>query len=79
VKIGQRSTIQELQPSREGNGSTRRWTREINGHLYSFTAVLMPSGERRYAVDVFNGYAGGPSWGCAWDRVHFVTVPAEQA
>lgn len=32
------------------SGTARVWGRTINGHQYSFTATLMPTGERRYRV-----------------------------
>lgn len=72
--FGPRSEIYEWPAQREGNGSSRLWSREINGTPYSFTAVLMPNGERRYVVSKFNGYVGGPKFACAWDQIHFITI-----
>jgi hypothetical protein len=63
---GPRSAVHESGPMQPGFGSSRTWTRELNGTLYSFNAVLMPDGERRYFVSRFNGYVGGPKFACAW-------------
>jgi hypothetical protein len=59
----------------ERYGMTRSWQRELGGKLYSFSAVIMPDGERRYFANRFNGYVGGPLFGCAWDRCFEATVP----
>jgi hypothetical protein len=56
-------------PEDPNHGESRIWRRVIQGKQYSFTAVTMPSGELRYFVSRFNGYAGGPRFACAWDRV----------
>jgi hypothetical protein len=80
---GPRSSITEHAPTREGNGSTRTWTRTLRGVPHSFTAVTMPNGERRYAVSRYNGYGddgteagrrSGMRFGCAWSVVAFWTV-----
>lgn len=57
-------------PEREVNGamfgSSRRWGRTILGQAYSFTAVLMPSGERRYfATKLREGK--DPRFGSSWE------------
>lgn len=73
--IGPRSTITEFESLRPGNGTSRSWTRTLNGVLHSFTAVRMPDGERRYFVKAYNGYcddgtpegrARGMRFDCAW-------------
>ncbi|HZZ17166.1 MAG TPA: hypothetical protein VFE08_14525 [Candidatus Sulfotelmatobacter sp.] len=56
-------------PGHELFGDSKRWTRTIRGKQYRFNAVLMPDGERRYFASVFNGYAGGPRFACAWTPV----------
>jgi hypothetical protein len=61
--------------SRPPFGMSRHWQRELGGKLYSFTAVIMPDGERRYVARRFNGYVGGPKFGCAWDQCFSVTIP----
>lgn len=65
-------------PSRPGNGLTRSWTKTISDVPYSFRAIIMPDGECRYVVYRFNGYIGGPAFACAWDQVHFITVPPKK-
>lgn len=75
--VGPRSKIMEYAALRPGHGTSRTWTRVIYGTLYSFTAVTMPNGERRYSVSKYNSYVGGTSYDCAWDRVHFITVPEQ--
>ena len=74
---GARSAITVSQPApwQEGSGTSRRWTRTIRGQLYSFTAVTMPSGERRYFSSRFNDYAGGPQFACAWSPCFEHTIP----
>jgi len=75
----------EPPPWAQGHGTCRRWSRTINGRPYSFNAVTMPNGERRYFVERYNGYLSGPdglptpgatAWGCAWSPAHewIVTV-----
>lgn len=59
----------EWPPNQSGHGTARRWRREIQGTWYTFTAVLMPDGERRYFANRFNGYAGGMNYACAWTPV----------
>jgi len=60
----------------QGCGTSRYWSRTIRGIQYSFTAVLMPNGERRYFARRFNGYAGGPRFACAWTPCFSYTVRA---
>lgn len=67
--MSERGKVTRHEPSRPGNGSSLTWQRTIQGKPYSFTAVLMPDGERRYFASVFNGYSGGPKFACAWTRV----------
>ena len=43
-----RSEITHHEPHQTGHGSSRTWQRTILGKQYSFNAVLMPNGERRY-------------------------------
>lgn len=50
-----RSQVTEYPPLHEGFGTSRKWSRMIQGRLYSFNAVLMPNGERRYFADRFDG------------------------
>lgn len=81
---GPRSEVVEHAPLREGNGSTRTWSRTLRGVPYRFTAVLMPNGERRYVVRRYNGHDDGTPEGvrtgmrfdCAWSPVAFWTVKA---
>ena len=51
----ERGPIFTDEPIFEDHGTSRRWMRVIRGRLYSFTAVLMPDGERRYFVNRFDG------------------------
>lgn len=83
--VGERSDIRVTMPDREGNGVGRRWGRVINGTPYAFTAVVMPSGERRYYAEKYNGYGddgtvdgrmSGMRFGCAWSPAHDITFPA---
>jgi hypothetical protein len=71
--MSERSKITEHAPHREGNGSSRTWQRTIQGVLYSFNAVTMPDGERRYFASRFNGYPGGAKFACAWDQAAEMT------
>jgi hypothetical protein len=66
---GERGTVHTTQPSQPGFGTSRTWSRQIAGTLYSFTVVTMPDGEVRWFASRFNGYVGGPSFACAWDQV----------
>jgi hypothetical protein len=68
-----RSQITEHAADRPGNGASRTWSRTIGGQAYSFTAVTMPSGERRYFASRFNGYPGGARFACAWDQAAEMT------
>ena len=70
-----RGKITERAPLQEGYGTSRRWTRVIRGIRYSFTAVLMPSGERRYAVTRLRP-GGDPRFAREWKSVAFWTVRA---
>jgi hypothetical protein len=83
-----RSEIYVTEPLREGNGTSRLWSRTIAGVAYSFTAVTMPDGERRYFVSRYNGYRDdGTEWGrtigmqfgCAWTPVHSIIVKPKTA
>jgi len=77
--VGPRSNVVMWEPDREGNGRMLMWSRELNGSLYSFTHVVMPDGEVRWFVKVFNGYCGGPSFACAWDQVRSWTIRPDAA
>lgn len=59
-----RSEVRSAGPFRPGNGSSRYWSRTIQGKLYSFTAVLMPDGERRYVASRLDGPDG--RYDCNW-------------
>jgi len=63
-----RTRIIDHEPMRDGNGSTRTWARTIAGQRYSFTAVLMPDGERRYFAKKLRA---GKDWrfGSSWQPV----------
>lgn len=75
--VGPRSAIYVTEPKRSGDGTSRSWTRTLSGKLYSFTAVLMPSGERRYSISRYDGPGDGrPMSAQYWRRLHFVTIPA---
>jgi hypothetical protein len=71
--MSERSKVTEQGPEHEGFGTSRSWSRTIQGIRYSFTAVTMPSGERRYFASRFNGYPGGARFACAWDRAAEMT------
>jgi hypothetical protein len=75
--MSERSKITEHAPYHAGDGTSRTWSRTIQGVLYSFTAVAMPSGERRYFASRFNGYSGGPRFACAWDQAAEMTFRAD--
>lgn len=67
-----RTAVTDHAPTREGNGSSRTWQRTIRGVHYSFTAVLMPNGERRYAASRLTG--ADARFACSWTRVGFWTT-----
>ena len=71
---GPRSPVTAHDAPKPHHGSSRTWQRVIGGRQYSFTAILMPSGERRYAASRLDGPDG--RFDCNWHRVLFVTVPA---
>jgi hypothetical protein len=64
--MNERSAVNEYPPLHAGNGTSRRWTRTIQGRLYSFTAVLMPNGERRYFAARFDGT--DKRFDCEWTK-----------
>lgn len=70
---GERSEVTEHYATRTGNGHSRSWGRTIGGKQYSFTAVLMPNGERRYAASRLDG--PDARFACYWHRVGAWTVP----
>jgi hypothetical protein len=85
---GSRGEIHTSLPDRPGNGTSRTWARTIGGARFTFTAVAMPDGERRYFVSRYNGYGdrgtpasreNGMRFGCAWSRVHAITIRPERA
>lgn len=57
--------------------SSRTWQRTISGRQYSFTAILMLSGERRYAAHVLRE-GQDPRFGCSWQPAGFWTLPAPE-
>ena len=70
-----RTAIATRGPNRPGNGTSRMWTRVILGKLYSFTAVIMPDGERRYFANRFDGTDS--RFDCEWTHdVLAWTIPA---
>ena len=76
-----RSQVTDHPALREGFGTSRTWQRTIRGKRYSFTAILMPSGERRYAASRLDVPSGlyedtAQQFACYWHRVGFWTVPA---
>lgn len=77
-----RSPVTHHEPLKPGFGSSRTWQRIIGGKRYSFTAILMPSGERRYAASRLDipDRAMNPEtcaqFACYWHRVGFWTVAA---
>lgn len=77
--VGPRSAVRVTEPNRPGNGTSRQWTRTLSGKRYGFTAVLMPSGERRYSVSRFDGPHGAPNFDYYWTRLHYIVVPAPAA
>lgn len=83
--LGERTPLRTTMPDRAGNGVSRRWSRTIGAHRYSFTVVNMPSGELRLFAEVYNGYGDngtpesreiGMRFGCAWTPVHSIILPA---
>lgn len=64
-----RGQVHTVAPSTPHHGTARMWRRTIRGTAYQFTVVNMPNGEVRWFVSRFNGYIGGPSFGCAWTPV----------
>jgi len=78
MNVGQRSEVRFHEAPKEGHGTYRTWSREIGENRYSFTAVLMPDGERRYSVSRYNG-TSVPSFDSAWTRVHFITCKGAQS
>lgn len=79
-----RSDIRVREPHRDGWGTSRAWTRVLGGKLYSFHAVTMPDGERRYAVSRWDGGGrpgepGHPNFACDWTPVFSYTVPVYRA
>jgi hypothetical protein len=68
--------ITTIAPIAPGNGSSRRWTRLIRGRRYSFTAILMPDGERRYSASRLDG--NDARFASAWTRVLWWTFPASK-
>jgi hypothetical protein len=63
---GARGPVRVHGPYMPGFGTSRQWSRTIAGQTYSFTLVTWPTGEIRWHVTRFNGYPGGPTFGCAW-------------
>lgn len=74
-----RSEVRVTPPGLPGNGTSRTWSRVLSGKRYSFCAILMPDGERRYSVQRFDGAPGSEGFGCDWTHLHFITVPAPVA
>ncbi|MFE7796980.1 hypothetical protein [Nocardia sp. NPDC057440] len=75
--FGPRGTITHQPAPMAGHGSTRSWTRRLNGKLFSFIAILMPNGERRYSVARYDGPARLLETGAFandWTRLHFIVV-----
>jgi hypothetical protein len=82
-----RSEVISHPAPKQGHGTSRTWQRTIAGKRYSFTAILMPSGERRYAASRLD-VPGKPGdfdvdaaarFDCYWHRVGFWTVPVALA
>lgn len=72
-KTEARSEIHFVSALQEGFGTSRRWTRILGGKLYSFTAVLMPDGERRYSAYRYDGpkhLLGHGTFGADWTPIH---------
>lgn len=63
--MSERSAITEHVPTREGDGTSRMWRRTIQGRQYSFTAVVMPDGERRYFASRLQP-GKDPRFACYW-------------
>lgn len=75
ASVGPRGAVHVIEAKRLGDGTSRSWTRVLSGKRYSFTAVLMPDGERRYSISRFDGPEGASNFAHYWTQVHFVTVP----
>jgi hypothetical protein len=89
MPIGERDPVNTT-AGNDDHGDLRTWRRTINGKHYSFNVVNMPDGELRLFASVYNGYGDkdvqlfgmtqaeaderGMQWGCAWDRVHAITI-----
>lgn len=72
--FGERRSLCEFPAQGAGWGTMRMWRRHIGEHDYEFALVLMPDGEVRYEVKIFNGYVGGPAYACAWDLHHQIVI-----
>jgi len=93
TETGPRSAVRgawQPQPGgTERNTHVRTWSRVLSGVPHHFTAILMPNGDRRYAVDRYNGYGddgseagrtSGMRFGCAWSqRAWWVIKPGPAA
>lgn len=74
LDTSKRSDVINHEPLKLGFGSSRTWQRTINGRRYSFNAVLMPSGERRYFASQLENGADG-RFACYWHPVLSWTFP----
>ncbi len=70
--------VRVTNPTREGNGVSHRWTRILGGKRYSFTMVVMPTGELRYSVSRLDGniLPNGGTFACDWTIVKTMTFAA---
>ena len=78
LAAGPRSPVTHHEPAEPGHGSSRHWHRTIGGRDYSFTAVLMPSGQRRYFAVQLEAGADG-RFACYWHPVLSWIIPPATA
>lgn len=72
--------VRVMNPTREGDGVMHNWTRILTNRegvkkRYSFTMVVMPTGELRYEVSRLDGEVlpNGGTFSCDWTRVRSIT------
>lgn len=72
---GERGPVAEEQPGMHAV-RVRHWHRVIYGRLYSFRAIGMQGGERRYSANVLGG-DGDRRFACNWRHAGFWAFPAQ--
>lgn len=74
----ERSDVIDHPSPKPHHGTSRTWQRTIAGRRYSFNAVLMPSGERRYFARQLEAGRDDHAalFSCYWHPVLSWTFPA---